>query len=95
MALETDLLHLGSRITGKHDTPEIEPVYFTNAFNVPDLDVLDYVYDGGGFAYNRTCNPNRALLAELITGLEGRGHADLQLRDERHLHRHSGRRQSR
>ncbi len=70
MALETDLLHLGSRIAGKHDTPEIEPVYFTNAFNVPDLDVLDYVYDGGGFAYNRTCNPNRALLAELISGLE-------------------------
>ena len=73
MALETELLHLGSRITGKHDTPEIEPVYFTNAFNVPDLDVLDAVYDGGGFAYNRTCNPNRALLAELITGLEKAG----------------------
>lgn len=70
MALETELLHLGSRITGKHDTPEIEPIYFTNAFNVPDLDVLDYVYDGGGYAYNRTCNPNRALLAEMVSGLE-------------------------
>ena len=70
MALETELLHLGSRITGKHDNPEIEPIYFTNAFNVPDLDVLDYVYDGGGYAYNRTCNPNRALLAEMVSGLE-------------------------
>lgn len=68
---DTDLLHLGSRITGKHDTPEVEPIYMTNAFNVPDLDVLDAVYDGAGFAYNRTCNPNRTSLAEVITALEG------------------------
>ena len=70
MGRETELLHRGSRISGKHDTPEIEPIYLTNAFNVSDLDELDFVYDGGGYAYNRTCNPNRSSLAELMTYLE-------------------------
>ena len=68
---ETEILYRGHRITGKHDTPEVEPVYLTNAFNVSDLDELEFVYDGGGFAYNRTCNPNRTALAETMTYLEG------------------------
>ncbi len=71
MSRETEILYKGSRITGKHDTPECEPIYLTNAFNVSDLDELDYVYDGGGYAYNRTCNPNRTMLAEVMTYLEG------------------------
>ena len=71
MSRGTEILYKGSRITGKHDTPECEPIYLTNAFNVSDLDELDFVYDGGGYAYNRTCNPNRTLLAESMTYLEG------------------------
>ncbi|MPM22058.1 L-methionine gamma-lyase [bioreactor metagenome] len=71
MSRETEILYKGSRITGKHDTPECEPIYLTNAFNVSDLDELDFVYDGGGYAYNRTCNPNRTMLAEIMTYLEG------------------------
>ncbi len=70
MSRQTDLLHKGSRTAGKHDAPEIEPIYLTNAFNVSDLDELDFVYGGGGFAYNRTSNPNRSNLGELISALE-------------------------
>lgn len=70
MSRETEILYKGSRITGKHDTPECEPIYLTNAFNVSDLDELDFVYDGGGYAYNRTCNPNRSMLAETMSYLE-------------------------
>ncbi len=73
---DTEILYQGHRISGKHDTPEVEPVYLTSAFNVKDLDELDFVYDGGGFAYNRTCNPNRTALAESMTYLEG-GEASL------------------
>ena len=51
MSRETEILYKGSRVTGKHDTPECEPIYLTNAFNVSDLDELDFVYDGGGYAY--------------------------------------------
>ncbi|MCC8080049.1 MAG: aminotransferase class I/II-fold pyridoxal phosphate-dependent enzyme [Oscillospiraceae bacterium] len=70
MSRETEILYKGSRVSGKHDTPECEPIYLTNAFNVADLDELDFVYDGGGFAYNRTCNPNRSMLAESMSYLE-------------------------
>lgn len=71
MKRDTEILYRGHRIQGKHDTPEVEPVYLTSAFNVEDLDQLDFVYDGGGFAYNRTCNPNRTALAQSMTYLEG------------------------
>lgn len=71
MYRDTELLHRGNRVSGKHDTPECAPLFLTNAFNVADLDELDFVYDGGGFAYNRSGNPNRELLGELMTHLEG------------------------
>ena len=70
MSRDTEILYKGSRVIGKHDTPECEPIYLTNAFHVEDLDELDYVYDGGGFAYNRSNNPNRQMLAESMTYLE-------------------------
>lgn len=70
MVRETELLHRGNRSFRKHDTPECAPLFLTNAFNVMDLDELDFVYDGGGFAYNRSGNPNREMLGELITYLE-------------------------
>ncbi len=68
---ETELLYRGHHIPGKMDTPETDALYLTSAFNVRDLDEMDFVYDGGGFAYNRTNNPNRTALADAMTYLEG------------------------
>lgn len=68
---ETELLYRGHHIPGKMDEPETDALYLTSAFNVRDLDEMDFVYDGGGFAYNRTNNPNRTALADAMTYLEG------------------------
>lgn len=73
MSRDTEILYRGGRVSGKHDTPECEPIYLTNAFHAADLDELDFVYDGGGFAYNRSGNPNRQMLAESMTYLENGG----------------------
>lgn len=70
-ARQTQLLYQGHRIPGKMDEPEADALYLTSAFNVKDLDEMDFVYDGGGFAYNRTNNPNRTALANAMTYLEG------------------------
>ena len=67
---ETELLYQGHHITGKMDTPEADALHLTSAFNVKDLDEMDFVYAGGGFAYNRTNNPNRTALANAMTYLE-------------------------
>jgi cystathionine beta-lyase/cystathionine gamma-synthase len=67
---ETELAYRGHHIPGKMDEPEADALYLTSAFNVKDLDEMDFVYDGGGFAYNRTNNPNRTALADAMTYLE-------------------------
>ncbi|HHX92098.1 MAG TPA: PLP-dependent transferase [Clostridiales bacterium] len=67
---ETELAYRGHHIPGKMDEPEADALYLTSAFNVKDLDEMEFVYDGGGFAYNRTNNPNRTALAEAMTYLE-------------------------
>jgi cystathionine beta-lyase/cystathionine gamma-synthase len=67
---ETEILHQGAYLQGRRDTPETAPIYLTTAFNVDDLDDLEATYAVKGYTYNRTRNPNRNALAELMTYLE-------------------------
>jgi cystathionine beta-lyase/cystathionine gamma-synthase len=67
---ETEILHQGAYLQGRRDTPENAPIYLTTAFNVDDLDDLEATYAVKGYTYNRTRNPNRNALAELMTYLE-------------------------
>jgi cystathionine beta-lyase/cystathionine gamma-synthase len=73
---ETEILRQGAYLQGKRDLPETAPLYLTTAFNVEDLDALEALYQVKGYTYNRTRNPNRNALAELMTYLEG-GEASL------------------
>jgi cystathionine beta-lyase/cystathionine gamma-synthase len=67
----TEILHQGAYLQGKREMPETAPIHLTTAFNVEDLDALEALYQVKGYTYNRTRNPNRNALAELITYLEG------------------------
>jgi cystathionine beta-lyase/cystathionine gamma-synthase len=67
---ETGILHQGAYLQGRRDTPETAPIYLTTAFNVEDLDDLEATYAVKGYTYQRTRNPNRNALAELMTYLE-------------------------
>ena len=67
---ETEILHRGGKLTGRIDIPETPPIYMTTAFNCEDLDDLRGLY-ADGYGYNRSKNPNRNLLGELISYLEG------------------------
>ena len=67
---ETKLLHEGTRVERLATDPETVPVYMTTAFHVDDLDALEARYAVKGFCYNRSDNPNRVALADLMTSLE-------------------------
>ena len=67
---ETEILYQGAYVKGRAERPETPPIYLTTAFNVEDLDDLQSVYDVQGYTYNRTRNPNRNTLSELMTYLE-------------------------
>ncbi len=66
----TEILYQGAYVKGRAEYPETPPIYLTTAFNVQDLDDLEAVYEVKGYTYNRTRNPNRKTLAELVTYLE-------------------------
>jgi cystathionine beta-lyase/cystathionine gamma-synthase len=66
----TEILYRGAHVKGRAERPETPPIYLTTAFNVQDLDDLQSLYDVKGYTYNRTRNPNRNTLAELMTYLE-------------------------
>ena len=53
-------------------TPSSPPIYQTTAFDVPDLDVLQSLYEGKvqGDVYTRDSNPNHTALAETIAMME-------------------------
>lgn len=70
LSRDTEILYRGAKIKGRADNPETQPIYLTTAFNVEDLDDLYALYDVKGYAYNRSKNPNRNALAELMTYLE-------------------------
>ncbi len=66
----TEILYQGAYVKGRAERPETPPIYLTTAFNVEDLDDLQAVYAVKGYTYNRTRNPNRNTLSELMTYLE-------------------------
>ena len=68
---ETEILRRGGHVRSLATNPETLPIYLTTAFNVEDLDDLQERYKVRGFCYNRSRNPNRTALMELITYLEG------------------------
>jgi len=53
-------------------SPSAPPSYQTTAFDVPDLDVLQALYEGKatGDVYTRDSNPNHTALAESIAIME-------------------------
>lgn len=53
-------------------SPSAPPIYQTTAFDVPDLDVLQALYEGKvtGDVYTRDSNPNHTALAESIAIME-------------------------
>jgi cystathionine beta-lyase/cystathionine gamma-synthase len=66
---ETEIVHQGGKVKRLVAKPEVPPIFLTTAFNAEDLDDLKEVY-GKGFGYNRSLNPNRVALGELVTSLE-------------------------
>lgn len=76
-SFETDLLHWGAYIDPeKTRHPESMPIYLTTVFNAEDLDELVKIRETKSFNYNRTRNPNRSALNDIITKLEN-GQASL------------------
>ena len=71
MHFETNLLNAGSHTKFIATNPESLPIHLTTAHNVEDLDDLEHRYEVGGFCYNRSKNPNRTALIELMSYLEG------------------------
>ncbi len=53
------------------DTPINPPVYLSTAFCVDTLDELQELHKAQGYSYIRTRNPNRNMLSEMISYLEG------------------------
>ena len=75
--MATDLIHGGAYCDPDLSRyPESMPIYMTTVFNVTDLDNSADLIEKGGFIYNRTSNPNRTALADIVTRLEG-GEASL------------------
>ena len=52
-------------------TPINPPIYMSTAFCVDDLDELKKLYGDKGYTYIRTRNPNRNMLSQLVSYLEG------------------------
>lgn len=66
----TEILNQGAYVRYPHNDPEVPPIFMTTAFNVPDLDALEERFAQKGFCYNRSRNPNRSTLIDLMTYLE-------------------------
>ncbi|MGE5627071.1 MAG: trans-sulfuration enzyme family protein [Solirubrobacterales bacterium] len=67
---DTEILYKGSEIIGENLRPESPPIYMSTAYIMEDLEELHNTTDAGGYTYNRTKNPNRDSIAELISYLE-------------------------
>lgn len=69
---ETQLLYTGNHVEGCDLSPEVPPLFLASAFTIDgDLDDISRTYEEEGYTYIRTRNPNRNLLAETISLLEG------------------------
>ncbi len=70
-ALESELLYTGHQVEGMDLKPEAPPLFLTTAFTMDSFDEVRAVYAQGGYTYVRTNNPNREMLAESVSLLEG------------------------
>ncbi len=77
--MDRDGLHRDTLILGEGavlcdrrvDTPINPPIYLSTAFCVDTLDELKELHKAQGYSYIRTRNPNRNMLSEMISYLEG------------------------
>ena len=67
----SELLYTGHHVEGMELKPEAPPLFLTTAFTMDSFDEVRDVYDRGGYTYIRGGNPNRDMLAETISYLEG------------------------
>ncbi len=74
---ESEYLYKGDQVEGLGLKPEVVPCFLTTAFNMDDLHDVQRVYDAHGYTYIRTRNPNRDMLAEVITYLENGTASDI------------------
>ncbi|MDD5921809.1 MAG: aminotransferase class I/II-fold pyridoxal phosphate-dependent enzyme [Eubacteriales bacterium] len=72
---ESELLLQGTKIDGMDLAPESFPIFQTTAFTWHGLREAQAGYagmeEGKDFTYIRTCNPNRTVLAQAVSFLEG------------------------
>ncbi len=69
--LNTELLYTGERPEGIDVKAEAPPIFMTTAFVSDSLEEFFETSAAGGYGYNRSKNPNRQQLAEMIDMLEG------------------------
>lgn len=69
-SMDTEILYRGGHVMGEKMHPETPPLYMSTAYIMEDLDDLYSTSAAGGYTYNRTKNPNRDCLAEVISYLE-------------------------
>lgn len=68
---DTEILYRGSQVEGESLHPESPAIYHATAYIMADLDEYEDVNSGkGGYLYNRTANPNRDGLAQVVSYLE-------------------------
>ncbi len=68
---ESEILYEGGRIPGLGLKPETVPCFLTTAFVMDSLSEVQEVTKQKGYTYIRTANPNRTVLAQAISYLEG------------------------
>jgi len=71
MSKESELLYKGSKPVLPVENPDSPPIYQFTATAVTDMDDYDFADAGGKYYYNRTKAPNRDMLAEAVSFLEG------------------------
>lgn len=67
----TEILYKGAELKKDVVNPDCPPIYFSSACAVKDMDDYDFANGGGKYFYNRTAAPNRDMLAEAVSYLEG------------------------
>ena len=68
---ETEILYKGEVSQDKIINPDSSPIYHSTAYAVTDTHDYDFANGGGKYFYNRTANPNRDGISQVISYLEG------------------------
>ena len=67
----TEILYKGSKTAKSIIDPDCPPIYHSSACEVADMDDYDFANGGGKYFYNRTAAPNRDMLADTVSYMEG------------------------